>query len=314
VRRAFSIQPLLVGGNPFNTTSIYSLIHFLERKWGIWYPQGGMRALVQALVECGRRQGIDYQFNQTVTGLQVDNGRASAVKLAKGEILYADIVVTNADPAFVYENWLNLDTPKRIISTKPLLHGLYKHSMSLFVWYFSTKKIYKDVQHHTILFGQEYHQTLNNIFNKKVLDDDISIYLHRPAATDNTHPTDHDSFYALVPVPNTSANIDWSVAGPALRKLLGSTLQEKILADLENELIDDHFITPQYFKTELQSILGAGFGIQPTFFQSAKFRYNNQASINNLFFVGASTHPGAGVPGVVLSAKVLENILKAKAS
>ena len=306
VRRAFSLQPLLVGGNPFNTTSIYSLIHFLERKWGIWYPQGGMRALVQALVACGQRQGIEYQFNQTVTGVDVVNNQVKSVKLASGEVLHADLVVTNADPAFVYSNWLQSD------ALKPLLHKHYKHSMSLFVWYFSTKKIYTNVQHHTILFGQEYRQTLNNIFNKKVLDDDLSIYLHRPAATDSSHPTNHDSFYALVPVPNTSANINWADAAPTLRKLLGRTLQDKILPDLENQLMDDYYITPQYFESELQSKFGAGFGIQPTFFQSAKFRYNNQASISNLFFVGASTHPGAGVPGVVLSAKVLENILKDK--
>ena len=304
VRRAFSIQPLLVGGNPFNTTSIYSLIHFLERKWGIWYPQGGMRALVQALVDCGVRQGVSYQFNQAVQGLVLENNAVKAVKLANGKTLAADIIVTNADPALVYEIWLSSDVPK------PILHNRYKHSMSLFVWYFSTKKIYKNVQHHTILFGEGYRETLNNIFNKQILDDDLSIYLHRPAATDPSHATDYDSFYALVPVPNTGADIDWAVAAPAMRQLLGDTLQAKILADLNSELVDDFYITPQYFETELASHLGAGFGIQPTFFQSANFRYKNKANIKNLYFTGANTHPGAGVPGVVLSAKVLENILK----
>ena len=303
VRRAFSIQPLLVGGNPFNTTSIYSLIHFLERKWGIWYPQGGMRALVNALVACGKRAGVEYQFNQTVTGLQLEKGSVTAVKLANGETLPADLIVTNADPSFVYAHWLG-NAPK------PILHGHYKHSMSLFVWYFSTKKIYTNVQHHTILFGNAYRQTLSNIFDKQILDDDLSIYLHRPAATDSSHPSDHDSFYALVPVPNLSADIDWITAAPVMRKLLGEALQSKILPDLENELVDDFYITPNYFETELQSSLGAGFGIQPTFFQSAKFRYQNQSALKNLYFVGASTHPGAGVPGVVLSAKVLENLLK----
>lgn len=304
VRRAFSIQPLLVGGNPFSTTSIYSLIHALERKWGIWYPQGGMRALVQALVDCGVRQGISYQFNQTVASLVVENNHVRAVKLANGEILNADLVITNADPAFVYDNWLENSAPK------PILHGKYKHSMSLFVWYFSTKKIYTKVQHHTILFGQEYRETLANIFDKKVLDSDLSVYLHRPAATDPTHPSDYDSFYALVPVPNLSANIDWATAAPILKAQLIEKL-ETILPNLAAELVDDFYITPTYFKTELQSHLGAGFGIQPTFFQSANFRYKNKANIQNLYFTGANTHPGAGVPGVVLSAKVLENILKA---
>lgn len=172
VRRAFSIQPLLVGGNPFNTTSIYSLIHFLERKWGIWYPQGGMRALVNALVACGQRHGINYEFNQTVTGLQLENSFVKAVNLASGHTIEADMIVTNADPAFVYENWLD-DTDssknpsKPLLHSQPFLHGRYKHSMSLFVWYFSTKKIYADVQHHTILFGKEYRETLTNIFDKK---------------------------------------------------------------------------------------------------------------------------------------------------
>lgn len=303
VRRAFSIQPLLVGGNPFNTTSIYSLIHFLERKWGIWYPQGGMRALVQALVDCGLRHGVEYQFNQTVAGLILENNVAKAVKLATGETLQADIVVTNADPAFVYENWLNDNTPK------PLLHGRYKHSMSLFVWYFSTNKIYSNVQHHTILFGREYRKTLANIFDKKVLDDDLSVYLHRPAATDPTHPKDHDSFYALVPVPNLSADISWEISAPILKAQLMAKL-ENVLPNLPNELVDDFYITPKYFETELASHLGAGFGIQPTFFQSANFRYKNKANIHNLFFTGANTHPGAGVPGVLLSAKVLENMLR----
>jgi phytoene desaturase len=303
VRRAFSIQPLLVGGNPFNTTSIYSLIHFLERKWGIWYPQGGMRAMVQGLVDCGLRQGVEYKFNQKVAGLQLEKNVATAVKLANGEIIKADLIVTNSDPAFVYENWLETSVPK------PMLHGRYKHSMSLFVWYFSTKKIYANVQHHTILFGHEYRQTLANIFTKKVLDDDLSVYLHRPAATDPTHPADHDSFYALVPVPNLSANIDWQTAAPVLKAQLMKKL-ESVLPNLADELVDDFYVTPTYFETDLASYLGAGFGIQPTFFQSANFRYKNKANIQNLYFTGANTHPGAGVPGVLLSAKVLENILK----
>jgi phytoene desaturase len=303
VRRAFSIQPLLVGGNPFNTTSIYSLIHFLERKWGIWYPQGGMRAMVNALVDCGIRHGVHYQFNQKVAGLLLENNVATAVKLANGETLTADLIVTNSDPAFVYENWLESSAPK------PLLHGRYKHSMSLFVWYFSTKKIYSNVQHHTILFGHEYRQTLANIFTKKVLDADLSVYLHRPAATDPTHPVDHDSFYALVPVPNLSADIDWQTAAPMLKALLMKKL-ETVLPNLASELVDDFYVTPNYFETDLASYLGAGFGIQPTFFQSANFRYKNKANIKNLYFTGANTHPGAGVPGVLLSAKVLENILK----
>lgn len=323
VRRAFSIQPLLVGGNPFNTTSIYSLIHFLERKWGIWFVKGGMGAMVQALVALGERHGIKYMFNQTVTRLIVDHQtqKIKGLALENAEIIYADIVVTNADPVWVNKQWLadpsagSIQQPSWLNTVMSKFNNWvickrYQQSMSLFVWYFSTRKQYPEIKHHTILFGKTYRETLKQIFEGDSIPSDISIYLHRPNATDQ-QSFSHDSFYALVPVPNLKANIDWKTQGKILRAHLSKTLQEKILPDLENQLIDDFFITPEYFKEQLLSEDGAGFGIQPTFMQSAKFRYANQHKrYKNLYFVGANTHPGAGVPGVILSAKVLEVLLK----
>ena len=336
IRRAFSIQPLLVGGNPFNTTSIYSLIHFLERKWGVWFVKGGMGAMVQALVKLGERHGIEYRWNQTVVRLSVDPllQKVNGVMLQNGQNIVADLVVTNTDPAWINRSWLNeqsvgTDTTK--ILGKPsflksinqrvyqgihqrinqwFLNKRYKQSMSLFVWYFSTRKQYPEVKHHTILFGKTYRETLQHIFNGNTVPTDLSVYLHRPNATDQ-QSTEHDSFYALVPVPNLKADIDWKVQGELLKLHLCKTLEEKILPDLHKELVDDFFITPEYFKEQLLSTDGAAFGIQPTFLQSAKFRYANQHKrYKNLFFVGANTHPGAGVPGVLLSAKVLESLLK----
>lgn len=334
IRRAFSIQPLLVGGNPFNTTSIYSLIHFLERKWGVWFVKGGMGAMVQALVDLGVRHGIKYSWNQTVVRLSVDQAlqKINGVVLQNGENIAADLVVTNTDPAWIHRSWLNeqsvsADTTKILVKPSFLqsinqrviqrinhwfLNKRYKQSMSLFVWYFSTRKQYTEVKHHTILFGKTYRETLQHIFNGNTVPTDLSVYLHRPNATD-LQSTDYDSFYALVPVPNLKADINWKIQGELLKAHLCKTLEDKILPDLHKELVDDFFITPEYFKEQLMSEDGAAFGIQPTFLQSAKFRYANQHKrYKNLFFVGANTHPGAGVPGVLLSAKVLESLLKAQ--
>ena len=327
IRRAFSIQPLLVGGNPFNTTSIYSLIHFLERKWGIWFVKGGMGAMVQALVDLGERHGVEYVWNATIVQLKVDDHHKNinGVVLESGESIAADLVVTNADPIWIDKAWLNKSSATADINSDAtkltwlqsvntqvnqwLTNKRYKQSMSLFVWYFSTRKQYPEVKHHTILFGKTYRETLNHIFNGDTVPTDISIYLHRPNASD-PQTSEYDSFYALVPVPNLKANIDWKVQGELLKTKLCKTLEEKILPHLGHQLIDDFFITPEYFKDQLLSEHGAAFGIQPTFMQSAKFRYANQHKMyKNLYFVGANTHPGAGVPGVLLSAKVLEKLI-----
>jgi phytoene desaturase len=305
IRRAFSIQPLLVGGNPFDTTSIYSLIHALERKWGVWFVRGGMATLARALVALGERHGVRFEWGAEVTKINTAANRASGVSLQDGRQLLADTVVCNADPGYVLSKLLDG------AASRPRAVADKKYSMGLFVWYFSTKRIYTEVPHHTILFGHTYRKVLDKIFNSKELPDDLSIYLHRPSATDSQYaPPGYDSFYALVPVPNLQANIDWTLAGEAFKNALCSDLQARILPDLAESLVDDFYLTPQYFADQLHSPHGAGFSITPNLMQSAGFRFpNRNPDLANLYFVGAGTHPGAGVPGVVTSAKVMERLM-----
>jgi phytoene desaturase len=305
VRRAFSIQPLLVGGNPFDTTSIYSLIHSLERKWGIWFPRGGMAALVSALVALAQRHGVAFEWKAEVSGIEVSAGRATGVRLQDGREFACDELVCNADPGFVLTRLL----PQALRQTAQVNRKNY--SMGLFVWYFSTSKVFADVPHHTILFGQTYREVLQKIFDTKELSDDLSIYLHRPSATDPSYsPSGYDSFYALVPVPNLQAKIDWPSVEKSFKQSLMNALEERILPGLQGCIVDDFFLTPQYFHDELLSPHGSGFSITPELMQSAGFRYPNRSKqIGNLYFTGAGTHPGAGVPGVVTSAKVVERLM-----
>ena len=309
LRRAFSIQPLLVGGNPFDTTCIYSLIHYLERKWGIWYPRGGTTSLVKALGKLIKEVGGEIRLNCTVKQILIENNAAKGVLLENGEKIYSDIVVSNSDPIFTYKNLVKEEYRNKW-SNKRL--SKLKLSMGLYVLYFGTNRKYNDVKHHTILFGNEYESLLNKIFKKGELSEDLSLYLHRPTASDqNLAPDGHDAFYVLAPVPNLKHVADWKVKKEQVRKNILKILEEKILPDL-SESIDTIFeFTPSEFESQYCSAWGAGFSISPIFTQSAYFRFHNQSEdIDNLFFVGAGTHPGAGVPGVISSAKVVESILK----
>jgi len=305
IRRAFSIQPLLVGGNPFETTSIYSLIHYLERKWGVWFVRGGMARLVDALVALGTRHGVTFVWNTDVKAINVNNGLASSLTLKDGSQLQADTVVCNADPGHVLGQLLEAPYRKADVIKRK------QYSMGLFVWYFSTNKQYPDVPHHTILFGKTYREVLHKIFNTRQLPEDLSIYLHRPGATDPAcAPAGHDSFYALVPVPNLSADIDWASVAETFKASLQADLEERILPGLSKHIVDESHVTPQYFSQQLMSPWGSGFSITPTLMQSAGFRFPNRSpDISNLYFCGAGTHPGAGVPGVVTSAKVVERLM-----
>lgn len=305
IRKAFSIQPLLVGGNPFDTTSIYSLIHYLERKWGVWFVRGGMARLVDALVALATRHGVQFLWNAEVAAIEVSRGLASCIRLRDGRTVQADTVVCNADPGYVLTHLL--PSPHRKVDAI----DRKQYSMSLFVWYFSTDITYPDVAHHTILFGQTYREVLHKIFNTLELPEDLSIYLHRPSATDPAcAPAGHDSFYALVPVPNLRGNIVWEDVAETFKAALQATLAQRALPHLEQHLVDDFYVTPEYFSKELLSPWGAGFSITPTLMQSAGFRFPNRSkTLPNLYFVGAGTHPGAGVPGVMTSAKVVERLM-----
>ena len=312
LRQAFSIQPLLVGGNPFDTTCIYSLIHFLEQAHGVHFAMGGTGALVDALESLMIQQGIEIRLNTTVTALETQDGKIKSVACVgddgKQNQLQADWVISNADPVHLYKDLL----PKKSVKLSARVKAdRWRKSMGLFVLFFGTNRQYTDVAHHTIWMGPRYRELLNDIFNRKILAEDFSIYLHRPTATDPSFaPSGGDSFYALVPVPNLQADIDWEIKGPDLAKRVIKALGETILPDLETSIVDQFFMTPVDFEERYLSPDGAGFSISPLFSQSAWFRFHNRGEgPSNLFLVGAGTHPGAGLPGVVSSAKVVDRLL-----
>lgn len=312
LRQAFSIQPLLVGGNPFETTSIYGLIHYLEREWGVYFAMGGTGKLVSALTTLMSEQGVKVELGQTVSELVLDGRTAKGVKLADGRTINADIVVSNADPLHLYTKMV----PTEKLGSIPRLKLKSRKSMGLYVLYFGTSRTYPDVAHHTIWLGNRYKELLRDIFRRKIMTDDFSLYLHRPTATDPSFaPEGHDSFYVLCPVPNLDGNVDWKVEGPRLQTRIIEALEETMLPGLSDVIQSPFFMTPEDFKEDYLSASGAGFSIAPHFTQSAWFRFHNKGEgIDNLFLVGAGTHPGAGLPGVVSSAKVIEKIVPAPVS
>jgi phytoene desaturase len=313
IRQAFSIQPLLVGGNPFDTTSIYGLIHFLERAHGIHFSMGGTGALVDALGQLMREVGIEIRLETTITRIETKGDAVSAVRCQTGERIPADIIISNTDPAHLYSDLLPPDQT-RLSARLKTRHA--RKSMGLFVLYFGADRQWQDVAHHTIWLGPRYKGLLDDIFHRKVLSKDMSIYLHRPTATDpGFAPEGHDSFYALVPVPNLDAGIDWRTEGPRLRNRVVKALNDTILPGLTGAIREDFFMTPLDFEYNYLSPAGAGFSIAPNFTQSAWFRFHNRAEgPQGLYLVGAGTHPGAGLPGVISSAKVLDRILPAPAA
>ncbi|MEM9070303.1 MAG: phytoene desaturase family protein [Myxococcota bacterium] len=308
LRQVLSFHPLLVGGNPYSTTSIYTLIAFLERKWGVWFPIGGTGALVQGLVRLLESRGATLRLREEVQEIAIDEGRARGVVLASGERLNADIVVSNADSAWTYrhliaERWRRRWTNRRLDRAK--------YSMSLFVWYFGTKRRYEDVAHHTIVLGPRYRGLLKDIFDRKTLASDFSLYLHRPTATDpSLAPEGCDAFYVLSPVPHLDANVDWKTQSEPYREAIARHLEATVLPGLRENLQVSRTLTPIGFREDYLSFKGAAFGIQPTLLQSAYFRPHNASSdIEGLYLVGAGTHPGAGLPGVLSTARVLDTVV-----
>ena len=308
LRQAFSIQPLLVGGNPFDTTSIYGLIHFLERAYGVHFAMGGTGAIVGALRDLMDRQAISMMLDTTISSLVLHDRCATGVRLSDGRTISADLVVSNVDPTHLYGDMV--PARKQRTATRLKLAGAH-YSMGLFVLYFGTTRTYPDVAHHTIWMGERYRELLKDIFDRKILADDFSLYLHRPTATDPSFaPAGCDSFYVLCPVPNLQAKIDWQQQGPLLRDRIVAALASTILPDLHATITADFYKTPEDFKEDYCSTHGAGFSIAPLFRQSAWFRFHNRAEgISNLYLVGAGTHPGAGLPGVLCSAKVIDTLI-----
>ena len=308
LRRVFSMHPLLVGGNPFSTTSIYTLILFLEKKWGIHYSMGGTGSVVQALQRLMLEENIKIIKGAEVTEILTENKKVKGIKINNSKIINSDYIICNSDPPNVYNN---------LIKSKEDYNFLFKqkmkrmdYSMGLFVYYFGSKKKYDHVAHHTIYFGETYEKHLDKIFEKKILSQDISYYLHRPSATDpNMAPNGQDAFYVLVPVPNNLSKINWIKQGDKFKELVLDKMDKTVLPGIKENVVSDFYLTPDYFEIDLATLYGSGFSIQPKFSQSAYFRFHNQSEIyKNLYFVGAGTHPGAGMPGVLSSAKVLDKL------
>ena len=309
LRRMLSMHPLLVGGNPFTTTSIYGLILYLEKKWGIHYSMGGTGNIINGLERLMNEVGIDIIKGQEVKNIILENKKIRGVRLADNQNINANYVICNADPPAVYENLLNGNKSSSFLFEWK--KNRMEYSMGLFVYYFGTKKIYKNIEHHTIKFGNKYKEHLDDIFENKKLNNDISYYLHRPSATDQSMaPENHDCFYVLVPVPNNQSNIDWKTQGERMKDLVISKMENDLMPNLRENIVEDFYLTPDYFEKDLNTKHGSGFSIQPKFSQSAYFRFHNKSEIyDGLYFVGAGTHPGAGVPGVLSSAKVLDKII-----
>jgi phytoene desaturase len=308
LRTILSFHPLLVGGNPFTASSIYSLICFLERRWGVHFAMGGTGRIVQGLVSLIEGQGNTIEYNAEVAEILVHNGTASGVRLKDGTTLRTDIVVSNACTAYTYKHLLASEhrrhwTDKRIERSK--------YSMSLFVWYFGTRKKYDDVAHHTILLGPRYRGLLRDIFKHHHLAEDFSLYLHRPTATDpSLAPEGCDAFYVLSPVPHLDSSTDWRATAEPYRQSIERYLSQTIMPGLENEIVTSRMITPIDFSERLLSERGAAFGLEPLLTQSAWFRpHNASEDIEHLYIVGASTHPGAGLPGVISSARILDRVV-----
>jgi phytoene desaturase len=308
LRIAFSFHPLLIGGNPFRTTSYYCLIAHLERTYGVHYALGGTGALVRGLAGLIEGQGGTLRCNADVTEITVDAGRASGVRLATGESIPADIVVSNADVAWTYSRLLAKHPRKRWTDAKIARASF---SMSLFVWYFGTNRRFEDVYHHTMVLGPRYRELLADIFDRKWLAEDFSLYLHRPSANDpSLAPPGCDAFYVLAPVPHLASGTDWSRMAEPYRARIQQRLEETVLPGLGESLVTSHMLTPQDFHDRLCSVNGAAFAMEPRLFQSAWFRpHNVSEELRDLYFVGAGTHPGAGLPGVLSSAKVVEQLL-----
>jgi phytoene desaturase len=309
LREAFSFHSLLVGGNPFETSSIYTLIHFLERKWGVFFPRGGTGALVRGLVQLLEKKSGRIRYNSEVKQIRVDHGKVRGLEYQNGEFEAFDLVVSNADVNRTYEKLL--EKTKEAKWSRWYVRNA-RYSMSLFVMYFGTRVKYPHVAHHTILFGKRYKGLLDDIFHNGVLSDDFSLYLHAPTVTDPTlAPEGCEGFYVLSPVPHLGlADIDWAEAGPRYAKRILEYLEKNHLPNLQENLVTQRIFTPQDFKTELNAHLGSAFSLEPVLRQSAYFRvHNRDPKIEGLYFVGAGTHPGAGIPGVVGSAKATASVI-----
>lgn len=306
LRRAFTFEPLLVGGHPFRASGIYLLIHWLERRWGVHFAMGGTAAIVAALVQLLAEVDVEVRLSSPVDHIEVANGRAIAVHVG-GQRIPCAFVVSNGDPSRTYRTLV--DAKHRGRNGDARIRRM-RSSMSLFVGHMGVTRTYPDLAHHTIVLGERYEGLLDDIFRRRVLADDFSLYLHAPTRTDpSLAPDGHEAMYVLSPVPNNRSGIDWERQGEPYMDRILEHLEGRLLPGLRDAIDVRFHDTPDYFEHELRTDDGAAFGPEPILTQSAWFRYHNRSpDVDGLFFVGAGTHPGAGVPGVLNSARLLERI------
>ena len=312
LRRCFSFHPLLIGGNPFDSSSIYAMIHYLEREWGIHYAMGGTGALVNAMVQLIEELGGKITYNTLVAEILHKDKRVTGIRLADGSVHKADHIISNADVAWTYLNLL--PAKARGFRNSDLRYKkLTRYSMSLVVIYFGTKRRYTDsrLAHHNIILGERYQGLLRDIFHKKELPEDFSLYLHMPTITDpSLAPDGNEAFYVLSPVPNLGADVDWKKQARPYRDAIMQFIEDNYLPDLQANIVAEHMIDPLHFRDTLNSHRGSAFSVEPVLTQSAWFRpHNRSEDFDNLYFVGAGTHPGAGLPGVLSSSKIAEELI-----
>ncbi len=312
LRFALSFHPLFIGGDPFHVTSMYILVSHLEKEFGVHYAMGGVAAIAAAMAKVILSQGGTLQFNADIDQILVENGRAVGVQLADGQRMAADVVVSNADAGHTYDHLLR-NTPRK--RWTPAKTASRRWSMSLFVWYFGTKGTtlkWRDVGHHTIVVGPRYRDHIKDIFQRGILAEDMSLYVHRPSVTDpSVAPAGDDTFYVLSPVPHLGiGTTDWTTEAEVYKAKMLEVLEDRLLPGLSQHIGPELVLTPEDFKSRYRSPYGAGFSIEPRILQSAYFRpHNISEEVENLFLVGAGTHPGAGLPGVISSAEVTGNLI-----
>ena len=308
LRVLLSFHPLLIGGNPLRASALYILIAHLERRWGVHFAMGGTGRLVEGLAGLIRGQGSTLRCGAEVAEIAVERGRATGVQLASGERVPAEVVVSNACAAWTYGRLLPPGARRRW-TTRRIERSRY--SMSLFVWYFGTRRRYPGVAHHTLVLGPRYEGLLRDVFDRKRLAGDCSLYLHRPTATDpSLAPPGCDAFYVLSPVPHLGGGTDWTRAAEPYRAMVARRLEETVLPGFEGEIVTSRVTTPLDFRDDFLSVHGAAFGMEPVLTQSAYFRpHNRSEEVDRLYLVGAGTHPGAGLPGVLSSARVLDQVV-----
>ncbi len=311
LREALSFHTLLVGGNPMATSSIYALIHKLEKDGGVWFAKGGTNRLIAGMVRHLERLGGEVRLGDPVTAIETAGGRARAVETRSGWRAEADAVASNADIVHSYRDLLKDDRGRamgRRLARKSF-------SPSLFVVHFGVRGTCPQVPHHMILFGPRYKGLLDDIYRNGVVADDFSLYLHHPTATDPAMaPDGHSTFYALAPVPHMGKGaIDWEIEGPKFAERILDEVARRIgVPDLKERIVTRFHYAPTDFATDLNAHLGSAFSLEPVLWQSAYFRaHNRDDRVQNLYFVGAGTHPGAGIPGVVGSAKATAGLMLA---